>query len=149
MFTVNGRVTDPEAWRYDRAVFAPSLDREAQWRTHRVGLWTDEDGAPAPSGRPVYRTGEYAAFFLRPDTRRVSFDVRKAADVPSPQSVTVRVDGRVAGRHRLTDDAWHTLEYAVAPRGADDSPFCVELLVSPSRRDAEDNRRGVMLRGDF
>ena len=149
VFTVNGRVTDPEAWRYDRAVFAPSLDREAQWRTHRVGLWTDEDGAPAPSGRPVYRTGEYAAFFLRPDTRRVSFDVRKAADVPSPQSVTVRVDGRVAGRHRLTDDAWHTLEYAVAPRGADDSPFCVELLVSPSRRDAEDNRRGVMLRGDF
>ena len=67
VFAVNGRVTDPEAWRYDRAVFAPSLDREAQWRTHRVGLWT----------------------------------------------------------------------------------VCVELLVSPSWRYAEDDRRGVMLRGDL
>ena len=148
VFAVNGRVTDPEAWRYQRAVFAPTRDRAAQWRAHRVGLRPDQAGPPAPSVRQVYRVAEYAAFFVRPDTRRVSFDLRKAAHVPSPQSVTVRVDGRMAGRHRLTDDAWRTLDYAVSPRGADDSPFCVELFVRPGWRDAGDTG-GVMLRGDF
>ncbi len=148
VFAVNGRVTDPGAWRYERAAFAPTPDRAAQWRAHRVGL-RDDDGAPAPSGRSVYRTAAYAAFFVRPDTPRVAFDVRRLTDDPSPQEVTVRVDGRVAGRHRLADDAWRTLEYAVAPRGADDSPFCVELLVSPGRRAADGAHHGVLLRGDF
>lgn len=148
VFAVNGRVTDPGAWRYARAAFAPTPDRAALWRAHRVGLW-QEDGSAEPSGRSLYRTSAYAAFFVPPDTPRIAFDVRRLTDDPSPQDVTVRVDGRVAGRHRLTDDAWRTLEYSVAPRDADDGPFCVELLVSPGWRDADGAHGGVMLRGDF
>ena len=149
VFSVNGRVTDPAAWRYERAVFEPTVDRAAQRRAHRVGLWPDAGGAPDPSGRPVYRTGEYAAFFVEPDTRSVSFDVRKAPAIASAQTVTVRIDGRVVGRHLLSADAWRTLEHPVEPRGADDSPFCVELLVSPGWRDVAGNPRGVLLRGDL
>ena len=148
VFAVNGRVTDPRAWRYERAAFAPTPDRAALWRAHRVGL-REDDASPAPSGRSVYRSDAYAAFFVRPDTPRVAFDVRRLTGDPSPQEVTVRVDGRVAGQHRLADGEWRTLEYAVAPRGADDSPFCVELLVSPGWRDADGSHRGVLLRGDF
>ena len=32
---------------------------------------------------------------------------------------------------------------------ADNSPLCVELLVSPAWRTADDNPRGVLLRGDL
>ena len=44
---------------------------------------------------------------------------------------------------------WHTLDYAVEARDADNSPLCVELLVSPAWRTADDNPRGVLLRGDL
>ena len=93
-------------------------------------------------------SGEYAAFFVPADTGRVTFDVRKAP-ARAAQTVTVRVDGRVVDRRSLTDDAWHTLDYAVEARDADNSPLCVELLVSPAWRTADDNPRGVLLRGDL
>ena len=92
-------------------------------------------------------TGEYAAFFMPANTGRVTFDVRKAPALAA-QTVTVRVDGRVVDRRSLTDDAWRTLDYAVEARDADNSPFGVELLVGPAWRDADDNPRGVLLRGD-
>ena len=97
---------------------------------------------------PHLRGGEYAAFFVPADTGRVTFDVRKAPALAA-QTVTVRVDGRVVNRRSLADDAWHTLDYAVEARDADNSPFCVELLVSPAWRTADDNPRGVLLRGDL
>ena len=149
LFSVNGRVTNPEAWRHRRALFEPTDDREAQRRAHRVGLEAVEDGMAGRTGRPVYRTDDYAVFYVAPDTRRITFDVRRASTARSPRTVTVRIDGDVFGEHRLADDTWHTLAYPVAVREAADSPFCVELLVSPVRRGGEDSDSGVMLRGDI
>ena len=136
------------AWRYRRAIFEPADDRAAQRGAHRIGLWADEDAAEPAAGRRTYVSGEYAAFFVPADTGRVTFDVRKAPALAA-QTVTVRVDGRVVDRRSLTDDAWHTLDYAVEARDADNSPLCVELLVSPAWRTADDNPRGVLLRGDL
>ena len=148
LFSVDGRVTDPAAWRYRRAIFEPADDRAAQRGAHRIGLWADEDAAEPAAGRRTYVSGEYAAFFVPADTGRVTFDVRKAPALAA-QTVTVRVDGRVVDRRSLTDDAWHTLDYAVEARDADNSPLCVELLVSPAWRTGDDNPRGVLLRGDL
>ena len=148
LFSVEGRVTNPDAWRYRRAIFEPFKDRAAQRRRHRIGLWEDESAGLATTGRAAYWSGEYSAFFVPADTGRVTFDVRKAPDLVE-QTVTVRVDGEVVGRHPLSDDAWRTLDYAVPRRDADNSPFCVELLVSPVWRDADDSPRGVTVRGAF
>ena len=74
--------------------------------------------------------------------------MRKAPALAT-QTVTVRVDGVVVGRHALADDAWHALEYVMDARDAENSPFCVELLVSPVWHDADDHARGVLLRGDL
>ncbi|MCY3843855.1 MAG: sulfatase-like hydrolase/transferase [Acidobacteria bacterium] len=108
LFTVEGRVADPAAWRYRQALFGPARDREAQRRTHRVGL--TEEQHPEPG---IYRMGEYAAFFVPADTGRIAFDVRRAPGAAA-RSVTVRVDGEVVGRHSLSGEAWRTL----AQRGA-------------------------------
>ena len=92
--------------------------------------------------------GEYAAFFVPADTGRIAFDVRRTPGAAA-RSVTVRIDGEVVGVHSLAGDVWRTLEYAVAARDADNSPYCVELLVDPVRREAGGVTRGVLLRGDF
>ncbi len=147
LFTVEGRVGDPAAWRYREALFGPAEDREAQRRTHRVGL-TEQHPEPAAAEPSLYRMGEYAAFFVPPDTGRIAFDVRRAPGAAA-RSVTVRVDGEVVGRHSLSGEVWRTLEYRVAARDADNSPYCVELLVDPVRREAGGVTRGVLLRGDF
>ena len=141
-------MTDPDAWRYRRSIFEPTDDRAAQRRRHRVGLWEVERDATAPAGGPAHWTGDYAAFFVPADTGRVTFDVRKAP-ATTEQTVTVRLDGEVVGRHPLSDDAWHTLDYTVPRRDVDNSPFCVELLVSPVWRETDDTPRGVMVRRAF
>ena len=148
LFSIEGRVGDPGAWRYRQALFGPTEDRDAQRRTHRVGLAEEQDGDPAPAGRSTFWTGEYAAFFVPSDTGRGAFEVRKAPGVAA-QTVTVRVDGEVVGRHSLSGDVWRALSYAVPARDADNSPCCVELLVSPPWRGAGDVTRGVFLRGDL
>ena len=142
------RVTDPDAWRYRRAIFEPSDDRAAQRRRHRVGLWQDDSDAVSPAGRSTYWMGDYAAFFVPADSGRVTFDVRKVPNL-AEQTVIVRVDGEVLGRHRLSNDAWHTLDYAIPRRDTDSSPFCVELLASSVWPDSDPNPRGVMVRGDL
>ena len=148
LFTVEGRVGDPAAWRYREALFGPARDRDAQRRTHRVGLTEEQHPEAAPAEPSLYRMGEYAAFFVPADTGRIAFDVRRAPGAGA-RSVTVRVDGEVVGRHSLAGEVWRTLEYAVAARDADNSPYCVELLVDPVRREAGGVTRGVLLRGDF
>ena len=99
--------------------------------------------------RPVYRTDDYAAFYVAPDTGLITFDVRRASTAPSPVTVTVRIDGDVFGEHRLTGETWRTLTFPVAARGVADSPFCVELLVNPGRREGQGSDPGVLLRGDI
>ena len=149
LFTIEGRVGDPAAWRYREALFGPARDRDAQRRTHRVGLTTEEQHPEAAPAEPsLYRMGEYAAFFVPADTGRIAFDVRRAPG-GAARSVTVRVDGEVVDRHSLSGEVWRTLEYTVAARDADNSPYCVELLVDPVRREAGVVTRDVLLRGDF
>lgn len=149
VFSVNGRVTDPDAWRHWRALFEPTDDREAQRRAYRVGLEVFEAGMAGRADRPVYRTNDYAVFYVAPDTPQITFDVRRASTDRSPRTMTVRIDGDVVGEHRLTDETWRTLTYPVASRSVDDSPFCVELLVSPARRDGEGSESGVLLSGNI
>ena len=148
VFSVNGHVTDPEAWLYREALFQPYFDREGQRRTHRVGLHAVEDGTAGRNGRPVYRIDDYAVFYAAPDTPRITFDVRNASTARSPRTVTVRIDGDVVWEYRLADETWQTLAYPVAARGADGNPFCVELLVSPDGGAGEDSG-GVLIRGDL
>ena len=148
LFSVDGRTGEPDAWRYQQALFEPTDDRAAQRREHRVGLTRAPDDTTVPAGSSTYWTDDYAAFFVPADTGRIAFDVRSAPGAAA-RRVTVRVDGEVVGRHSLSGEAWRTLEYAVAARDAANSPYCVELLVDPVRREAGGATGGVLLRGDF
>lgn len=147
VFSVNGRVTDPDAWRHRRAIFDPTGDHDAQRRAHRVGLMPVDDGSAGRTGAPVHRADNYAVFYAAPDAVRITFDVRRASDTPGSRTVTVRIDGEVVGEQELVDTAWRTLAYTVEARDAPNIPFTVELLSSPVRRGAEGSGQGVMVRG--
>ncbi len=144
LFSVNGPVTDPASWRFERAIFEPTRDLDAQLRSHEAGLFVVEDG---PDG-PFRWSTRQAVLYLRPDTPRFSFEVRKAPQVTPAQHVTVRIDGRVLDRHSLADDAWHRYEYDLAGDPTRADPYCVELLVTPHWRDSSNAAIGAMLRGD-
>ena len=148
LFSVNGQVTSADAWRYRRAVFEPTDDPESQYRAHRIGMSAAQVDTAAPTGREVYRTGDYAAFFVKPGTDRIAFAVRRVKDSPE-RTVTVRVDGQVVDRFPLSDDGWRSVEHPVEARDVEDGPFCVELLVSAAGHDTGTEARGVLLRGNF
>jgi len=142
VFSIDGRVTDPAAWRYQRVIFEPTGDLEAQLEAHWVGLLEPEDG---PDG-PFRWSDVQAVIYVPPDARRFTLDVHKAVAVTPTQTVTIRVNGQVVGEHDLVDDAWHKLTYPLEPQDDGVSPFCIELLVSPSWRDAQNTRLGAMVR---
>ena len=148
IFSVNGRVNDPDAWSYHRTVFGPTDDLAAQRREHQIGLSTDPDDTADEAGARTYRTDEYAVFYAAAEDSRVTFDVRRMPTMATTQTITVRVDGDVVDQHVLADDAWHTLSYPVEAR-SEDSPFCIELLTSPVWYDATGESWGLMLRGDI
>ena len=148
VFSVNGRVRDPDAWSYHRTVFGPTDDRAAQRREHQVGLSADPDDTADEAGARTYRTDGYAVFHAAAKNSRVTFDVRRMPGMATTQTVTVRIDGHVFDQHALADDAWHALSYPVEAR-SEDSPFCIELLTSPVWYDAEGESWGLMLRGDI
>ena len=146
VFSVGGRVTSPESWRYRQAIFDPTGDLEEQRWAHRLGLVAVDDGTTAGMAPPVYRTDDYAVFYASPEARRITFDVRKASGALPSQTVTVRIDGQVVGEHELASDArWHTFSYPVETRNAANIPFSVELLLRPSRREGEGPDSGGML----
>ena len=148
VFSVNGRVRDPDAWSYHRTVLGPTDDRAAQRREHQVGLSADPDDTADEAGAHTYRTDGYAVFHAAAENSRVTFDVRRMPGMATTQTVTVRVDGDVVDQHLLADDDWHTLSYPVEAR-SEDSPFCIELLTSPVWYDATGESWGLMLRGDI
>ena len=148
VFSVNGRVRDPDAWSYHRTVFGPADDRAEQRREHQVGLSADPDDTADETGARTYRTDGYAVFHAAAENSRLTFDVRRMPGMATTQTVTVRVDGDVVDQHVLADDAWHTLSYPVEAR-SEDSPFCIELLTSPVWYDATGESYGLMLRGDM
>ena len=148
VFSVNGRVNDPDAWSYHRTVFGPTDDRAAQRREHQIGVLADQDGTANQFGTRVYRTDNYAVFYAAAENSVVTFDVRRMPAMATTQTVTVRIDGAIVDQHVLADDAWHTLSYPVEAR-SEDSPFCIELLISPVWYDATGESWGLMLRGDI
>ena len=148
MFSINGRVNDPNAWSYHRTVFGPANDRVAQWREHQIGLSADPAGTAGEAGARVYRTDGYAVFYAAGEDSRVTFDVRRMPAMATTQTVTVRIDGDIVDQYLLADDAWHTLSYPVETR-SEDSPFCIELLTSPVWYDATGESWGLMLRGNI
>ena len=148
VFSVNGRVRDPDAWIYHRTVFGPTDDRAAQRWEHQIGLSEEPDDAAAEAGTRSYRTDGYAVFYAAAEDSRVAFDVRRMPAMATTQTVTVRIDGDIVDQHVLADDAWHTLSYPVEAR-SEDSPSCIELLTSPVWDDATGESWGLMLRGDI
>ena len=149
VFAVNGHLNDPDAWNSYRSVFAPALDRAAQRRTHRIGIFADPIDTMSQSRERIYRTDERAVFYAAPESSRVAFDVRRMPTMASPQSVTIRIDGNIVDQRRLVDDAWQTLSYQVTARSAENTPFRIELLTSPAYHDADGESWGVMLRSDI
>ena len=147
LFSVDGPVDRPGSWRHRRAIFEPTDARREQRRSYSVGLHELEHMQADSTNRRVYRAGEYAAFYAAPDTGHIMFDVRRPPDAASAPMLTVRVDGEVVGQRQLADDAWQPLVYAVEARDAEDSPFCVEILVSSVGREAAGSSPGIMLRG--
>ncbi len=148
VFSVNGRVTDRDAWSYHRSVFGPANDRAAQRREHQIGLSAYQDDATSQPDVRIYRTDGYAAFYAPPENSPVTFDVRRMPAMATTQTVTVRIDGDIVDQHLLADDAWHTLSYPVEPR-SEGSPFWIELLTSPVWHDATGESWGLMLRGNI
>ena len=148
VFSVNGPITNPDAWSYDGTSFGPVDDRAAQRREHQIGLSADPDDTTDEAGARTYRTDGYAVFYAAPDISPVMFDVRRMPAMATTQTVTVRVDGDIVDQHVLADDAWHTLSYPVEAR-SEDRPFCIELLTSPAWYDATGESWGPMLRGDI
>ena len=134
-----GRTTvrRPRRPRRPRRARRPRRPRRAR-RPRRPRRARRGSASSASSAGPIYWTAGYAAFFVPAATGRVAFDVRRAPGLGA-QTVTVRIDGR--GRrdgNRLAADAWRRLEYSVPPRDAANSPFCVEIEVSPTWRGADD-----------
>ena len=148
LFSVNGRVNDPNAWSYQGTVFGPVDDRAAQRQEYQIGLSADPADIADEAGARTYRTDGYAVFYAAAEDSRVTFDVRRMPGMATTQAVTVRVDGDIVAQHVLADDAWHTLSYPVEAR-SEDRPFCIELLTSPVWYDEEGESWGLMLRGDI
>ena len=151
VFSIDGRVNDPNAWRFRQAIFEPSISPATQRREHRFGLALVEEGAPGHSERRVYQAEEYAVFYVPSDARHIAFEARNVSATTSTRTVTVRVDGRDAGQYEIAGDAWRTVDIPVEARNADNSPFCVELFVGPLTRRAAagTDDRSVLLRGEF
>ena len=97
----------------------------------------------AEAGARTYRTDGYAVFYAAPENSRVTFDVRRMPAMATTQTVTVRIDGAIVDQHVLADDAWHTLSYPVEAR-SENSPFCIELLISPVWYDATGESWGLI-----
>jgi hypothetical protein len=140
LFTVDGRVFNADSWSLQKALFEPGGDTRAVARGP-VGLYQverDADGA--------FRWGApYVVTYAPSDARTLAFDVRRAPQPGSLQTVTLRIDGRVAARHELVDDAWHSYRHELGPRGAA-GPFTIELLAAPASHDERGRELGVMYR---
>ena len=147
-FAVNGRVTDRDAWSHYRSVFGPADDRAAQRREYSIGLVAAPGDTGSQPGRHVYRTDDYAVFYASPENSDVTFDVRRMPTMALAQTVTVRIDGVAVDERVLAHDAWHTLSYPVETR-SENTPFCIELSVTPAWSDEEGESWGLMLRGDI
>jgi hypothetical protein len=135
-------VYERTAWKFQRAIFEPSDDVEAQLEQHQAGLSAEEQGADGP-----FRWGgAQVVTYLPADARVFSVEVRKPPGATVPQMLTVKIDGDVAARHELVGDSWLALQHPLPPRVQDVDPYCIELLVDPPWRGEDRRVRGAMYR---
>lgn len=142
LFSVKGRVLDPGAWTFERAIFEPSDDLETQLARYEAGLFGVEWGADGE-----FRWGgPQVVTYAPPDARSFTVEARKPPNMAQEQTLVVRIDGKVTARHQLTEGAWLRVEQALPSRRPGESPFCIELIVDRSWRGADRRLRGAMYR---
>ncbi len=134
LFDVNGRVLDAASWSFKQAILDPTNPSDDATQRLEFGL----SGVRRENGEAFRWGARYAVTYLPASARTLRVTARKDAATTSRAAVTVRLDGRVAGRLELKRDGWHTWTHRLEPRKSGHLPFCVELL---SERDG--NRPGV------
>ena len=142
IFSIDGRVTDPNAWTFQAAILEPASDVAAQLEQHGTGLFPLEQGRDAS-----FQWGDFhIVTYLPPDARVFSVAAQKAPQASFPQTVTLRIDGQVVAQYEFTDSLWHTLRYELETRGEGGNPFCIEILVEPPWHDDSGRRLGLLYR---
>ena len=142
VFSINGRITDPNAWTFQAAIFEPASDVNAQLEQHGTGLFPLEHGRDGS-----FQWGDvHIVTYLPPDARVFTVAAQKAPQAPFPQTVSVRIDGQVVGQYEFTDSSWHTLRHELEARGEGGNPFCIEILVDPPWYDDSGRRLGLLYR---
>ena len=112
VFSVDGRVTDPNAWSFQAAIVDPVDDVSAQLEQYRTGLFPLEQGSEGP-----FQWGDvHVVTYLPPDAQVFTVAARKAPEVPFTQTASLRIDGQLVGQHHFTDGQWHVLRYDLEAR---------------------------------
>ena len=142
IFSIDGRITDPNAWTFQAAIFEPASDVNVQLEQHGAGLF------PLEHERDVaFQWGDaHIVTYLPPDARVFTVAAQRAKQATFPQTATVRIDGQVVGQVEFTDSSWHTLRYELEPRTEGANPFCIEIFVDPPWYDAGGRRLGLLYR---
>lgn len=111
LFAIDGPVGDGRSWSYRGAIFEPGADLEAI---------SEGWGAPGRDrdGRRVRPLAEAAVLYAPPGSRAMRLELRPAAPLPRPVTVTVSVNGEVVDHLTLDDPAWRTVEYPLPPSPA-------------------------------
>ena len=142
VFSIDGRITQPSAWTFQAAIFDPAGDVDAQLKQHQAGLFPVEQGR---EGALQWGNGHIVTY-LPPDTRVFTVAARKAPRAPSPQTVSLRIDGQLVGQYEFTDSEWHTLRHELEARAEGGNPFCIEILVDPPWYDDSGRQLGLLYR---
>ena len=112
VFSVDGRVTDPNAWSFQAAIVDPVDDVSAQLEQYRTGLFPLEQGSEGP-----FQWGDvHVVTYLPPAAQVFTVAARKAPEVPFTQTASLRIDGQLVGQHHFTDGQWHVLRYDLEAR---------------------------------
>ena len=142
VFSVDGRVTDPNAWSFQAAIVDPVDDVSAQLEQYRTGLFPLEQGSEGP-----FQWGDvHVVTYLPPDAQVFTVAARKAPEVPFTQTASLRIDGQLVGQHHFTDGQWHVLRYDLEARAEGGNPFCIEILVDPPWHDDSGRQLGLLYR---
>jgi hypothetical protein len=125
LFSVEGRVTDPAAWRFRKAIFPAGEAFSGELERRQSGFQPESRG---PDG--AFRWSEpYAVTYAPLEARALVMEVRTAPGIAT-QTLAVRVDGGDETRYRL-DETWLTLRHELPRPAAGANAYTIELLVDP------------------
>ena len=138
VFSIDGPLRDGRSWRLTQSIYRPDAEDDA-FRLR--GLQEPHRSASGV----VYQWSDPHAFLQAPpDARMLELTVRTIA--PSPQTLTVSVDGAPVDRVSLPQQNWKTLRYPL-PVGPDPEARWVALAADPPWRARRGTRwLGVQVR---